>query len=104
MSRYVYSMECYCAKKEKEVLTPTTPWMNLKSTMLSERSHPWDHILYDFILMKWRLVVAWSGVGTVNGHKGANEVCEKISKIDLWWWLYYLIKLLKITNRNFEMG
>ena len=29
-------------------------------------------------------MVAWSGVGTVNGHKGANEVCEKISKIDLW--------------------
>ena len=71
-------------KKEKEVLTPATLWMNLKSTTLSERSHPRDNILYDSILTKWRLVLAWSGVGTVNGHEGANEECEKISKIDLW--------------------
>ena len=27
-------------------------------------------------------MVAWSRVGTVNGHEGANEMCVKISNID----------------------
>ena len=100
MSRYIYSMECTVQKRGGNADTRYTMGEPQKHDAQWEKPSI-DHILYDSILMKRRLVVAWSGVGIVNGHEGANEVCVKISKTDLWWWLYHLIKLLKITNCNF---
>ena len=46
-------MEYYSAIKRNEVLTHTTTWMNLKHTMLSERSHTQRAILYEAIYMKF---------------------------------------------------
>ena len=35
---YIYTMEYYAAERKKELLPFTTPWMELKSIMLSEIS------------------------------------------------------------------
>lgn len=45
---HIHAME-YKAIKHNKLLLPATPWMNLKCTLVSDRSHSKGYTLYDSI-------------------------------------------------------
>lgn len=51
---YIYSMDYYLAIKRNEVLTCATTWMNLRNTMLGERSQT-QKLTYCLILHLYEL-------------------------------------------------
>lgn len=50
---YIHTMEHYLAIKRTELLMQATTWVNLENTVLSEKKPVTDHILYDYIYVKF---------------------------------------------------